>query len=388
MIEMIKLRNFKSLGEVSLPLSKFICLIGMNGAGKSTVLQAFDFLSQLMVGDVQSWLDTRGWSISDLNCKLRKESNISFGVEFRTSSGELLTWVGDFNRTLLRCTGESITLKNEKLLRSDGSTYSIHGKRQDIAFTYQGSILSALKDSELPLPALELRAALRGIRSLELLSPQLLRKSARVSEHDIGVGGEKLSAYLDNIKGEKKDELIALLQRFYPTLIDFKVTSQKSGWKKLSVHEQFGDIKLETDATHLNDGLLRILAVLAQSASNPSLILLDEIENGINQEIIEMLVDTLVASPQQILVTTHSPLILNYLADDDAIKSVKFIYKTPQGESRIRSFFEIPRIGEKLQCMGPGEAFVDTDLTKLTEECVALDNEGLLSKNQSAEIQV
>lgn len=373
MIEMIRLRNFKSLGEVSLPLSKFICLIGMNGAGKSTVLQAFDFLSQLMVGDVQSWLDTRGWSISDLNCKLRKESNISFGVEFRTSSGELLTWVGDFNRTLLRCTGESITLKNEKLLRSDGSTYSIHGKRQDIAFTYQGSILSALKDSELPPPVLELRAALRGIRSLELLSPQLLRKSARVSEHDIGVGGEKLSAYLDNIKGEKKDELIALLQRFYPTLIDFKVTSQKSGWKKLSVHEQFGDIKLETDATHLNDGLLRILAVLAQSASNPSLILLDEIENGINQEIIEMLVDTLVASPQQILVTTHSPLILNYLDDNLARKSVQFIYKTPQGESRIRPFFETERISQKLDCMGPGDAFVDTDLNILTQECIALD---------------
>ena len=105
----------------------------------------------------------------------------------------------------------------------------------------------------------------------------------------------------------------------------------------------------------------------------PTLILLDEIENGINQEIIEKLVDTLVASSQQILVTTHSPLILNFLEDELARKSVQFIYKSPKGESYIRPFFDIPRIGEKLSYMGPGDAFVDTDLAALTEECIELD---------------
>jgi predicted ATPase len=103
------------------------------------------------------------------------------------------------------------------------------------------------------------------------------------------------------------------------------------------------------------------------------MILLDEIENGINQEIVETLVDTLVSSHQQMLVTTHSPLILNYLGDAVAREAVQFIYKTPEGESRIRHFFEIPRIGEKLRVMGPGDAFVDTDLSALTQECIALD---------------
>ncbi|MDO8264472.1 MAG: AAA family ATPase [Gallionella sp.] len=377
MIEFIRIRNFKSLGEVPLRLSKFNCLIGMNGAGKSTVLQAFDFISQLMRGDVKAWLDGRGWSIADLNCKLRKESNIALGVEFRTSSGALLTWVCSFNRASLRCTSETITIGNEKAMRSDGQSFNFGGKtHQDIAFTYQGSLLSALKDTELPGPILEFREALRRIRSLELLSPQLLRKRARISDHDIGVGGEKLSAYLDNIKGERKVALIALLKKFYPSLIDFKVATLRSGWKQLSVFEQYGEHKLETEAAHLNDGLLRILAVLTQASSDRSLILLDEIENGINQEIVEALVDTLVASPQQMLVTTHSPLILNYLDDEVARQAVQFIYKTPQGESRIRPFFEIPRIGEKLRSMGPGDAFVDTDLKALTQECIALDPQG------------
>ena len=169
--------------------------------------------------------------------------------------------------------------------------------------------------------------------------------------------------------------MIEQLQRFYPNLVDFKVSSLRSGWKKLTVLEQFSQQMLETDAAHLNDGLLRILAVLTQAASDQSLILLDEIENGINQEVIETLVDTLVASPHQLLVTTHSPLILNYLDDDVARGAVQFIYKAPLGETRVRPFFKIPRINDKLRTMGPGDAFVDTDLKQLTKECLKLDFE-------------
>lgn len=378
MIKSVRVVNFKSLAAVTIPLGHFNCLVGMNGAGKSTVLQALDFLSQLMRGDVQGWLDRRGWSAADLKCKLRKESNITFNVTFEPSTGGKLTWVGVFNRSDLRCSQEHAYLGASDsagiLLRSSGQAFHLEGKpSQSIAFEYQGSILSALKDSELSAVLLEFRDSLRRVRSLELLSPHLLRKSARVSEHDIGAGGERLSAYLDNIKGERKASLITLLQKFYPALVDFKITSQRSGWKKLSVFEQFGAQKLETEALHLNDGLLRILAVLTQAESDRSLLLLDELENGINQEIVETLVDTLLQSPQQLLVTTHSPLLLNYLPDEVARSAVQLLYKTPAGETRIRSFFGIPRIAAKLEAMGPGDAFVDTDLRLLTQECIELD---------------
>lgn len=394
MIKSVRVVNFKSLAVVTIPLGHFNCLVGMNGAGKSTVLQALDFLSQLMRGDVQGWLDQRGWSAADLRCKLRKESNITFNVSFSTSGGAVLTWIGVFNRSDLRCSQESAYLVDGKgattLMRLSGQSYAWGGKEsQNIAFEYEGSILSALKDSELPTPLLEFRDALRRVRSLELLSPEKLRKSARVSEHDIGAGGEKLSAYLDNIKGDRKDKLVELLQKFYPALVDFKITSQRSGWKKLSVFEQFGSQKLETEALHLNDGLLRILAVLTQADADRSLLLLDELENGINQEIVETLVDTLLQSPQQLLVTTHSPLLLNYLPDDVARKAVQLLYKTPEGESRIRPFFGVPRVAAKLDAMGPGDAFVDTDLRLLARECIELDqrHEELIKAEAAAQAQ-
>jgi len=201
MIKSVRVVNFKSLAAVTIPMGRFNCLVGMNGAGKSTVLQALDFLAQLMRGDVQGWLDGRIWTVADLKCKLRTELHITFNVSFSNAAGGTLTWIGVFNRTDLRCTQESAFLQDEKngvstSLRLNAQAYSLDGREgQTIAFEYQGSILSALKDSEVPAALLEFRDALRSVRLLEVLSPDKLRKSARVSEHDIDQGGERLPAY-------------------------------------------------------------------------------------------------------------------------------------------------------------------------------------------------
>lgn len=382
MIESIHIQNFKSLADFTLPLGQFNILIGMNGVGKSTVLQALDFISHLMTGDVADWLKARSWKSADLRCKRLNERNITVSVVWRVSPDSTLKWTGVFNTSLKRCTRdwtvhEFANGNASKLTLLDGQRFHIEGKGwQEVSFNYEGSLLSALKDKELPQVVLDMRNAVRNIRSLELLSPQLLRKRSRVAvgeSFDIGSGGEKLSAYLGILKGEQRSRLIDLLKVFYPQIIDFKVSNVQAGWKKLTVVEQFGDRHQETEATHLSDGLLRILAVLSQVDSDRSLILLDEIENGINPEIIEPLVEALQSSAQQVLVTTHSPMILNYLEDDVARGSVHLIYKSPDGDTKRRHFFAIERIDRKLEAMGPGEAFVDTDLNALTDECVAMD---------------
>ena len=63
--------------------------------------------------------------------------------------------------------------------QATGKQFKIDTKWHDIAFKYQGSLLSVLKDSELSDPIKEFRDFIKRIRSLELLSPQLMRKSAR-----------------------------------------------------------------------------------------------------------------------------------------------------------------------------------------------------------------
>ena len=56
--------------------------------------------------------------------------------------------------------------------------------------------------------------------------------------------------------------------------------------------------------------MLRLLTILAQTQTLHSFLLFDEIENGVNPELVEKLVNVLLNARQQVLVTTHSPMIL------------------------------------------------------------------------------
>jgi len=114
--------------------------------------------------------------------------------------------------------------------------------------------------------------------------------------------------------------------------------------------------------------MLRILTIIAQVNSDRDFIMLDEIENGINPELIEQLMDYLVASKKQILVTTHSPMVLNYLDDEVAKDGVFLVFKNENGITRCRRYFSSIITQEKLDILGPGEVYVDTEIASVTED--------------------
>ena len=368
MITSIWIDNFKSLVDFKIELAKFNCVVGLNGAGKSTLLQALDFISQLMLGDISGWLDSRDWKSSDLNSKLTRKSNIDFKIALTLDSQQVL-WSGSFNRSSLSCTKETITQNGEKILVVEDGGYSLGAVRHEIVFKYQGSILSVLKEHELWQP---LKQAILNIRSLDLISPELLRSRARSADGKLGLGGQKLSAYIHEAGEAVKHQLTEELKTVYPQLDSIVTKSLNAGWKQLEIQERFGDKKFSSTARHANDGLLRLMAIMLQLQIGNAFLLFDEIENGINPELIEYLIDHLVQSPDQILVTTHSPMILNFMEDDVAKAGVHYLYKTQEGFTRSIRLFDIPSLAKKLEFMGPGEAFIDTNLIQLYQEIAQL----------------
>jgi len=403
MLKSIWIDNFKSLVDFDLELSKFNCLVGLNGSGKSTVLQAMDFLSQLMVGNVDEWLKQRHWESADLNSKLTKKSNIDFKIVVDFPEFGEVTWEGSVNRGSLHCTQESIKVKNNVLFRVDNGvcmmrkpydldkgalitetfpidfvnvtylTDKFSTKKFSVVFEYQGSILSQLKDKQTNQLLQALKSSVIQIRSLDLLSPELLRSRTKTSAGKLGLGGERLSAFIHESGKEGKEKLKQSLSRVYEQLESIDTRSLRSGWKQLEITEQFEGQTLKSTARHINDGLLRLMAVLAQlDREEAEFLLFDEIENGINPELIEFLIDHLVKASHQVLVTTHSPMILNFLDDEVALDAVIYLYKNQQGFTRSIKFFDIPSMAKKLQFMGVGEVFVDTDLTVLYQEIESL----------------
>ncbi|GAA5443987.1 hypothetical protein Misp06_02167 [Microbulbifer sp. NBRC 101763] len=375
MIKSLWIDNFKSLVDFTLPLAKFNCLVGLNGSGKSTVLQALDFISQLMEGDVEEWLKARHWQSADLNSKLTRKNNIDFRIIIDVNGGEVI-WGGSFNRRSLSCTKESVVIKGSRQLQVEDGEYIIDGSRHEIVFEFQGSILSVLKESQLNETLRKLKQTVLDIRSLDLISPELLRSQSRAAKGKLGLGGEKLSALIHESGAEGKAALRKELKTIYPQLDEIKTKSLPSGWKQLQVIEHFSKGKLTSTARHVNDGMLRLMAILTQLEIGNAFLLFDEIENGINPELVEYLMDHLVDSDDQVLVTTHSPVILNFLDDEVAKKGVIYLYKNKQGGTKAKRLFEIPSLAKKLEFMGPGEAFIDTDLMQLHNEIVAIDTHG------------
>jgi predicted ATPase len=240
-------------------------------------------------------------------------------------------------------------------------------------FDYQGSLMAGIKESRLPEELLELKKFFINLHALDLLAPELLRQRTRDAGNSLGLGGEKLSAFLHEMGEEKRTEIKAKIAKVYPQLKNLDVSSLRSGWKKLTVQEKFGDTIVKTEARHVADGFLRMLAVFAQLSKEQSFLLLDEIENGVNPELIEFMVDELVGASPQVLITTHSPMVLNYLEDDVAIEGVIYIYKNQIGATQAIRLFDIPRMREKLTVMGAGEVYEDTLLTQLNAEILGTD---------------
>ncbi len=387
MIKSIWIDNFKSLVNFELPLSKFTCLVGLNGAGKSTVLQAMDFISQLTVGNLDEWLKIRNWDAADINSKLTKESNIEFKVVLDIPEAGEVVWSGSVNRTTLRCTQERVSIGPTNYLKvEDGQCYlgkynsrNISAEQEKsllerftIMFEYQGSILSQLKSNQTEGVLYSLKGAISKIQSLDLLSPELLRNQTKLSNGQLGIGGQKLSSFIHESGKEGKSTLKNELKNVYSQLDSIDTKSLRAGWKQLEITEHYGEQKLKTTARHMNDGMLRLMAILSQLESNSEFLLFDEIENGINPELIEFLIDHLVKSKKQVMVTTHSPMILNFLEDEIAKQGVVYLYKTEKGFTKAKKLFEIPSQAKKLEVMGPGEVFIDTDLTHLYQEIADL----------------
>jgi predicted ATPase len=394
--------NFKSLVDFRLPpaphrLGSFTCLVGLNGAGKSTVLQAFDFVGHLANGQVATWLKQREWKASDLTSRFLKKKLILFQLDIEVAGVGRIVWSGSFNTTEMRCTAETVTVDGEEqvLHIKDGQlqvlgTDSKPSVQYPVrAMKYEGSTLSFIdvRDVHPALGALKHVAA--NLRSLDLLSPQSMRRRAKEAE-DIGSGGERLSAFIHGLPVKDKTALTNALKQFYPQVVELSTTALRAGWKDLRIVEQYDTeqktpSRLESDARQVNDGLLRVLAVLSQvSMPQPSnhsaqpdglgqsCVLFDEIENGINPELMQKLVQQLLGAERQVIVTTHSPLVLNYLPDEVAKASVLLLYRNNAGHTKAVRLFDLPSTQKKLTLLGPGEVFVDTNLEALPAEAMAL----------------
>lgn len=370
MIKSFSIQNFKSLTDFKINLSKFNCIIGTNNSGKSSVLQAVDFLSQIIKGTVKIWLSEREWDKRNLLSDI-KNPIIKFSLEVECL-GKTYNWTGNYNLIQNRCSEETIEIDGARALLLKKNYYTLEmDKKEKIKFKYFGSIMSSIDDRYLSQDLKIIKNFFHKIQSYDMLNPYLMRKKVATKIPEIGIGGEKISSFLHDLSSEQKKKIIDMVNKFFNKIIDYETINTRSGWKRLFVSELYNEeAKTTTEATHVSDGILRILAIASQTLSNYETLLFDEIENGLNPEILELLVKLLIDSNKQIIFTTHNPVLINFIEDSVAKESIHLIYRDRFGKAKDILFYDIDAVKEKTEFLGPGEAMLDIDMTKISEYLV------------------
>jgi hypothetical protein len=174
--------------------------------------------------------------------------------------------------------------------------------------------------------------------------PQQMRGYSFVRDTDLQEDGGNISSVLYDLcrEQQQKDRILDFVQALPEQDIrdiDFLETPRREVMVKLE--ESFGGHVQAREAALLSDGTLRVLAVAAAVLSAPhgSLVVIEEIDNGVHPSRAETLLTNIQQAAQErglrVLLTTHSPALMDALSMD-AIPDVVYCYRDPQaGDSRL-----------------------------------------------------
>jgi predicted ATPase len=206
---------------------------------------------------------------------------------------------------------------------------------------------------------------------MNLLSPANMKGLSQGKSMSIGSGGEKLGAFVKSLSDDERRNLARDVQKFCPSFSAIVPNTKRYGWVQLKTREVFGDKTIEISAPNVSDGTMRIVALcsIRYLKSGNSAVLLDEIEDGVNNEHFEVLVDFLREISReknmQIIATTHSSVLLDYWIknvnpeamskENERDEAVVYLCRNENGYVEAYNLFNSDQILEKLGYLFPGE---------------------------------
>ena len=354
MITALSIRNFKVLAAVPaqkedvLEFGPLNVLIGPNGCGKSSFLQAIDFLRAFFRTSVEVYLKEKGWDYHDLpnlrqssrtvqwelsaELDADKNGNSAGNYHYRVSlqprkhlgiGTEVLSYTNPGGETVapLVRRGRDCTLLN----RATGKVEKLR------AIGLPASLMSRLdpsKDKERYPELLRFRQWVENFRSYLIWDPKILRNPDRGEYDEIGPSGEHLASVVGRLKDRNRpafEKLVRRMKRLFPTVSELSVPGRGWGWRTIKLHESKengGEVVFNSQ--QMSDGVLRLLAVTSMLYLDqiPTVLTFEEPENGVHPQLIREVVQILRELTQrrsparcQVFITTHSPYVLDELFD-------------------------------------------------------------------------
>lgn len=361
MLQSFHIQNFKCLRDTTLDLGPFTVLIGPNDSGKTSILDALRLLGQTFTrpftevlgkineGNALTWRRQSGtdirWTMALRTADRGFDYRFAFpslAEEIRTGGKHALSTSPQINQASLASQKRS----DETLLRAILNYPAPPGL---VFRTHVEPLISEL----IYLPRYR-------------LDPDALRIPA-VPQPDavLSPSGDNLVAVLDRLISGPDRTAIAELERnlnaAIPTLRGISLRTAEAGKKSLEfVLAGPGKPLTTIPCAHASDGAMLLTAYLALAYSEqPGMLLIEEPENGLHpsrlQAVVEMLrklsTGEVGPRPRQVILTTHSPLLLNYTKPDE----VRIVRRDPEEGTKVTPLTAVPDISKLLEEFGVGE---------------------------------
>ncbi|MDF5724139.1 MAG: ATP-binding protein [Rhizonema sp. PD37] len=325
MLSKLKVQHYKSLFDTEIDLRPLTVFIGPNGSGKSNICEALTVLSNFLQKLIASSTNNEvinffSWSLdtpinNQQNIELKfwqgKQDYISFEVSTLHTKENEPSEQSKNIFTLSICLNyqkRTVCLKNIEKSKSTG------------AQPYTDALRFFLVENEYPNSLME--NALKKVIIYDFAPGDISNEgSVNVSMNRTGQGIAYTLVDILHANREKFDELEARLTQLIPNIKRIILPRGENQTFLLELVDRYSEHHIP--ASDISDGKLRILAFLTAlyQEKTPSIICFEEIENGVHPWLLHKMIELLkivstegiTGKPVQVLITTHSPILLNYV---------------------------------------------------------------------------
>jgi predicted ATPase len=350
MLSKLRVQHYKSLFDTEVDLEPLTVFIGPNGSGKSNICEALsllsDFLQKLIINtnaaDVISFF---AQSLIAINTNHQK-------IESKFWQGKQDYLLFEVSSILSResqefISGISIHIDYpQRIVTINSQDY---GNTRSVKNQYTPELRNFLvSNNYLDSPV---NNALRKV-SIYDFAPISLSNNIPSSDGMDKTGQGIVDALADILLSNRKsfDELEERLTRLVPNIQRISLLRREDRTFLLELIDRYSEHHIP--ASDISDGTLRILAFLTAlyQENTPSIICFEEIENGVHPWLLHKMMELLqiistegiTGKPVQVLITTHSPVLLNYVEPHQ----VRAVELDSEGKTQIHA---LPIDSERFQ---------------------------------------
>lgn len=323
-IRTLTLRGFRSFEAETIDFANPTFLVGRNGTGKSTIVDAFRLLGEAMAYPLPTCINRRG-GLSELAHRhpgsSSAQANLGIGVGLGTINGAVERAYYAFQVRELPQGGFTVDRERCEVEGEDPTYFDRQGGlslpgligKVPAPRTEHDSLLLPIAGG-LPQFAPVVRA-LSGIRAYTIEPSHLRGTNTPDSGMSLSPDGRNIASVIREIQQSPADfeAICEFLSAALPYPLRVQPVQHGPGLG-LEFHQgERGTVAF--DSSSMSDGTLRILGLLLLPYQRqvPSVILVEEPEVSVHAGALGVILDVLqmLAEKAQVIVTTHSPEILD-----------------------------------------------------------------------------